>query len=84
MLEQAMALPARIPPDKALHMLTGIFLFAVLHFFSVPAAVAGVVIAAVSKEIYDRMHADQHTCDVWDAIATIIGGLIGLLCWWPM
>ncbi len=84
MLEKLLNFPARLPPDKALHMLTGVMLFALLHFVSAPLAFAGVVVAAIAKEVYDYMHADLHTCDVWDAVATVIGGLVGLLCWWPV
>ena len=39
-----------------------------------------VVAAAVGKEIYDKQHKDKHTPDVWDAIAAIGGGFLGLIC----
>jgi hypothetical protein len=39
-----------------------------------------IVVAAVGKEVYDWFHRDRHTPDVWDAVVTVIGGVVGLIC----
>lgn len=81
-----------IPYDKALHALSGVFIFAILHFwmsFFVPVhislvfAIVSVVAIAVVKELYDGMHPDIHTKDWYDAVATTSGGMLGLLCVLP-
>jgi hypothetical protein len=36
-------------------------------------------LAGILKEVYDKGHADIHTEDKWDAVATIGGGLIGFI-----
>lgn len=69
-----------LPHDKALHILVGVLVYAVAHFVSPVVGMAAVVVAAVGKEIYDKQHKDKHTPDVWDAIATIGGGFLGLIC----
>ncbi len=35
-------------------------------------------VLAVAKERYDANHADIHTADHWDAIATICGSILGM------
>ena len=65
--------------DKALHFLVGFFITVVFQW---PLRYEGLIVAiilGVTKEIYDRLHADKHTCDIWDSVATITGALIGFL-----
>lgn len=69
--------------DKSLHALVGaaifsaaytIFTLAGLHALHIAAG--AVVLAAVGKEVYDRIHRDRHTPDPVDALATIAGGVV--------
>lgn len=69
-----------LPHDKALHIIVGVLVYAVAHFVNPSVGMAAVVVAAVGKEVYDYMHKDKHTPDVWDAIATIGGGVIAFIC----
>lgn len=68
-----------IPYDKALHIIGGAVIFAAFHWRFGMFAIVPVVIAAIAKEIYDKFHPESHTCDIKDAIATVIGGLICLI-----
>lgn len=70
-----------IAHDKCLHFMVGVVLFAAFHFVSVPVGLAVVAVAAIGKEIYDWFNKDKHTPDIMDAVWTIAGGVIGLLCW---
>lgn len=67
-----------IPTDKLLHFIVGVLIYAVMHFIGI--GMWSVVIAAVGKEIYDYYHRDVHTPDVFDALATICGGVAGYVC----
>ena len=70
-----------IPPqDKLAHFAVGVLIYAAAHFVSPIIGLAAVAVAAVGKEIYDWFHRDKHTPDVWDAVATMLGGLTGLIC----
>jgi uncharacterized membrane protein len=75
-----MNLLLKLPHDKALHILVGVLLYAGFHFLSPMIGMVVVTTAAISKEIYDYMHRDKHTPDVWDAIATVAGGCVGFIC----
>jgi glycopeptide antibiotics resistance protein len=33
----------------------------------------------VVKEIYDYLHPESHTADIYDAVATTLGGLLGYI-----
>lgn len=70
-----------IAHDKCLHFIGGVLLFAVFHLVSVPVGLAVVTVAAIGKEIYDWFNKDKHTPDLMDAVWTIAGGVVGLLCW---
>jgi len=70
---------SKIPCDKLGHIVAGLFIYAVLHFITPIFGLAMVIIAAIGKEIYDAAHKDKHTPDFWDAIATIIGGLLAFI-----
>ena len=67
-----------IAPDKISHFLAGGFIAALVWPFGVWLAVIAVLVAAVGKEVYDKLHPDKHTVDIWDAIATVMGGFLML------
>jgi predicted PurR-regulated permease PerM len=75
-----MRLLLKLPHDKALHFIVGVLIYAIAHFISPVVGMAAVVVAAVGKEVYDWFHRDRHTPDVWDAVVTVIGGVVGLIC----
>lgn len=68
------------PQDKLAHFIGGAVIYAVAHFVSPFIGLTAVAVAAVGKEIYDWFHRDKHTPDVWDAVATMLGGLTGWVC----
>lgn len=68
------------PQDKLAHFTVGVLIYAAAHFVSPLIGLAAVAVAAVGKEIYDWFHRDKHTPDVWDAVATIGGGVVGFIC----
>lgn len=81
-----MDIPKLIPHDKALHALGGALIAAVVYLldvflghFGLWLVLAVVVIAAIGKEVYDLAHQDRHTPDVYDALATTLGGLLVIL-----
>lgn len=70
-----------IPADKTAHFAVGTVLFAVLLPFIGPLyAMVGVTIIGFAKELYDALNKDKHTPDVWDALATAAGGVLGFFC----
>jgi hypothetical protein len=66
--------------DKVLHFGGGVAMGVVFPslFPPVIADAAGFSVA-VGKEVYDRVHPDKHTSDVWDAVWTILGYGVGRL-----
>jgi hypothetical protein len=71
---------SNLPYDKALHMIGGVILFAVGHYFfgwQVGLALAATIGAL--KEIYDKV-SGTGTPDVMDFVATVAGGTLGLAC----
>jgi hypothetical protein len=69
----------KVPCDKQMHFICGFIIAAVLTPFIGFYAVVVVAIIALLKEIYDYFHQDKHTPDVWDAVATTLGGLLGYI-----
>lgn len=69
-----------LPLDKCHHFITGLLLFTVLHFINPLFAFIIVLLIAWIKELYDSFNKFSHTPDIWDAIATISGALMGVLC----
>jgi hypothetical protein len=69
-----------LPQDKANHFIYGLIIFAVVAIISNAMFGLGVcTIAAFAKELYDLQHVDRHTPDIYDAIWTIAGGVIGFI-----
>ena len=73
-----MILPT-IPHDKALHIIAGVLVFAVFHFISPEFGLGMVIAIGIGKEAYDAM-SQEHTPEVWDAVATFTGGILGWIC----
>ena len=81
MIEKILTKLNAIPSDKVYHFAGGTILFAAaLPFIGYKYAMAFVVIVGFAKELYDAINKDRHTPDIWDAIATILGGMVGLSC----
>jgi VanZ family protein len=79
MIETILSKLNSIPADKVMHFASGVILYAgLLPFVGSSFALSIVVLMAVGKEVYDSYYPDKHTADVWDAVATILGGLLGL------
>jgi len=68
-----------IPADKVAHFAVGVLIYAPLHFLDPVVGLIGVAVAAVGKEVYDLANKSRHTPDVWDAVATVLGGIIGFI-----
>jgi len=68
-----------IPADKVAHFAVGVLIYAPLHFIGPVVGLMGVAVAAVGKEVYDIANKSHHTPDVWDAVATMVGGGIGFI-----
>jgi hypothetical protein len=77
MIEKILSFLNNIPSDKIYHCLGGVILFAIGQLFGYGLLFA--VVGAIGKEIYDYLHQDTHTLDVWDAVATTLGGLLGYI-----
>jgi hypothetical protein len=69
----------KVPCDKQMHMLSGFIIAAVLTPFIGAYSILVVAIVALLKEIYDYLHKNIHTPDFWDWVATVIGGVLGML-----
>lgn len=71
---------ANVPVDKQGHFIVGILIYATLHFVNPTVGMVAVIAAAFAKEGYDYLHRDRHTPDVWDTVATVLGGVVGFIC----
>lgn len=76
MIEQVLAKLNSVPADKVAHFASGVILFALLSWINPYLAFRGVVFAG--KEIYDSFHREDHTPDLWDGFATVLGGVVGM------
>ncbi len=66
-----------VPLDKQAHFATGAILGAIGVPFIGWWGILVVSLLAYAKEKYDAKHKDKHTADVWDFVATTLGGLVG-------
>ncbi len=70
-----------VPADKQAHLLSGaiggIAMFILTGSFGI--SFVSVSVIACLKEVYDLLHKDKHTPDIWDWVATSLGGLLGTL-----
>jgi hypothetical protein len=69
----------KVPCDKQMHFLSGFIIAAVLTPFIGAYSILVVAVIAALKEIYDALHPDKHTADIWDWVATSLGGVLGML-----
>lgn len=90
MIERALAFLNAIPDDKVRHALGGVVIFAIcyhtlmmiglpLDWRMIGVALAIVAAIAALKELYDLLH-KPHTPDVFDFVATLLGGVLGAVC----
>lgn len=70
-----------IPADKVRHFAGGALIASACIVLVLPLwlAAAAVLIAAFGKEAYDAAHPENHTPDLFDALATLLGGATVLL-----
>ena len=69
----------KIQEDKLMHGIAG-FIFGLFICFmakSCALALLAAVILGILKEIYD--HFDHGTVEVLDAVATVLGGVVGVI-----
>ena len=79
MIEKILSFLNNIPDDKVRHAYMGAALFCILALF-IPLvySVVFLSIVALGKEVYDYLH-PNHTCDVWDFVATVGGAVPAIL-----
>ena len=68
-----------VPQDKFMHFLSGAILGIILTPFLGWASILWVSAIAMLKEVYDYLNPDKHTADIWDWVATSLGGAFGTL-----
>ena len=68
-----------VPQDKQMHFLSGFILGIILTPFIGWASILWVSAIACAKEVYDYLNPDKHTADIWDWVATSLGGVAGVL-----
>ena len=72
-------IPCSIPADKQKHFLSGFILGIILTPFIGWASILWVSAIACAKEVYDYLNPDKHTADIWDWVATSLGGIVGFV-----
>ena len=70
-------LEGKVPVDKFMHFISGLLIAVILTPFIGFYSVLIVALIALAKEVYDYLHPDLHTADIWDWVATTLGGLLG-------
>lgn len=71
---------AKLPHDKALHLIGGVMLFALGNLlFGWQVGLGLAVVVGAAKEIWD-WYSKTGTPDGMDFIATAAGGLLGYIC----
>ena len=67
----------QLPQDKANHLIYGLLIFILVHFFfGVVAGLLAGTVAAVAKEVYDKVSGKGNP-ELLDALATIAGAVLG-------
>ena len=88
MIENLFSWFSNLPRDKKDHALLGavgssvcvsILLIFLPVLWAVGLTAILLIAAALGKERYDAAHPDTHTADPFDALATILGGLLVLI-----
>ena len=67
----------KIQQDKIKHFFGGAFISAVAMIisFSPWFGILSAFLAGLIKEVWDYFHPEMHTVDVWDLVATTLGGI---------
>lgn len=68
-----------IPADKQAHFISGAILGAIFYIFIGYACILVVSSIACLKEFYDWEHKAIHTPDIFDWLATSLGGFLPVL-----
>jgi bifunctional DNase/RNase len=64
--------------DKVTHFLAGaVIALALGYVLPVWIAFMVAVLVGAAKEVYDASRPQTHTADVWDFVATALGGVVG-------
>lgn len=66
-----------VPADKQMHFICGVVIAALSASLIGAYSIALVAIVALLKEVYDHANKNLHTSDVWDWVATALGGVVG-------
>ena len=67
----------KVPVDKQAHFLAGASIASTVALYGFPVlGLSLTVLAAIVKELYDAT--GKGTPDIWDAVATVLGGLVVL------
>ena len=69
-----------VPIDKFMHFLSGAILGILFASVFGWAGILWVAAIACAKEVYDYLNPDKHTADIWDWVATMLGGVLGTVC----
>ena len=69
----------KVPCDKQMHFICGVIIAAVLTPFIGATSILVVAVVAALKEAYDYLHPESHTADIWDWVATTLGGVVGFV-----
>ena len=70
-------IPCRVPADKQMHAISGAILGMALYpVIGIDFGLQTIIVIALGKEVYDYYNQDVHTPDIWDTIATVIGGIV--------
>jgi hypothetical protein len=72
-------LVGKVAEDKFMHFICGLVIAALLTPFIGAYSILVVAVIAALKEIYDARHPDKHTADFMDWVATVLGGVLGML-----
>jgi hypothetical protein len=72
-------IPCKVPADKQAHFICGLVIAALLTPFIGAYSIVVVAVIALLKEIYDYLHKEIHTPDFLDWVATVLGGVLGML-----
>lgn len=75
-------LEGKVPVDKFMHFISGLLIAVILTPFIGFYSVLIVALIALAKEVYDYLHPDLHTADIWDWVATTLGGIVGVVIVW--
>ncbi len=75
-----------IPIDKSNHIIYGLLIYTFMYFLSkifkkrnVLISFLFVVMISILKEVFDSQNVGNHSVEVYDAMCTILGALLGVI-----